>query len=287
MILRSRRAIVSALLLAALLIGLAQVALLPPWEGFDETAHFSYVAQIADTGTWPQGTEPLSVDVEASSRKTPAGAFLRAWGSYGAFKTASPELLDAARREVHEAPAAPRTWRPGQALNWQKQHPLLYYALLAPVHSATKTWSLAAELFAMRAVSYLIAWLGLVIAAVAALRATQPTPLATITAALAVGLWPLMFPMWFPEMARVGNDSLLVPIVAAAWIAAQPLLRQEGSALRYAALGAILGLGLLTKATVLPVVAVVLVFLAWPLLLALRSGKSIWPLVASCCSRSP
>lgn len=278
MILRSRRGIVSALLLAALLIGLAQVALLPPWEGFDETAHFSYVEQIADTGTWPQGTEPLSVDVEASSRKTPAGNFLRPWGSYDAFKAAAPEVLDAARRELHDAPAAPRTWRPGQALNWQNQHPLLYYALLAPVHSATKGWSLAAELFAMRAVSYLIAWLGLVIAAVAALRAIQPASIATTTAVLAVGLWPLIFPMWFPEMARVGNDSLLVPIVAAAWVIAQPLVRQEGSALRYAALGAVLGFGLLTKATVLPVVAVIVLFVAWPVLLALRGKKSFSPL---------
>src|ERR1044072_2153900 len=124
---------VSPLRLAALLIGLAQAALLPPWEGFDETAHFSYVAQIADTGTWPQGKEPLSADVEASTRKTPAGLLLRAWGSYAAFKTASPEMLDAARRELHAAPAAPRTWRPGQALNWEDQQPLLYYAMLAPV----------------------------------------------------------------------------------------------------------------------------------------------------------
>ena len=76
MILKSRRAVVSMLFLATLLIGLAQVALLPPWEGFDETAHFSFIQQIADTGTWPTGKEPLSQDVEASSRKTPAGVFL-------------------------------------------------------------------------------------------------------------------------------------------------------------------------------------------------------------------
>src|SRR5262245_51957706 len=126
MIPKSRRAIISTLFLATLLIGLAQVALLPPWEGFDETAHFSFIQQIADTGTWPQGTEPLSVDAEASSRKTAAGTFLRAWGSYDAFKTASSELLEAARRELHEAPAIPRTWRPGEALNWQNQHPPLY-----------------------------------------------------------------------------------------------------------------------------------------------------------------
>ena len=36
------------LLLAVLLAGLGWLALLPPWEGFDEAAHYSYIQQIAD-----------------------------------------------------------------------------------------------------------------------------------------------------------------------------------------------------------------------------------------------
>ena len=42
---------IAALLLASLLIGLAHVASLPPLEDIDETAHYSYIAQIAKTGT--------------------------------------------------------------------------------------------------------------------------------------------------------------------------------------------------------------------------------------------
>ena len=49
-----------ALLAAALLIGVAQIAELPPFEGFDETAHYSYIEQIAETGTWPCFDCPLS-----------------------------------------------------------------------------------------------------------------------------------------------------------------------------------------------------------------------------------
>jgi hypothetical protein len=153
MILRSRSGIVSALLLAALLIGLAQIALLPPWEGFDETAHFSYIQQIADTGRWPQRGDRLSEDAEASARKTPAGSLLRPWGSYAAFKTASPDMLDEIRREIHGTPDTQRNWRPGQGLNWQDQHPPLYYTLLTPIHWATKHWSLASELLALRLAS--------------------------------------------------------------------------------------------------------------------------------------
>ena len=40
-------------LLALLFMGLAYLAILPPFEGFDETAHYSSIRQIADTATIP------------------------------------------------------------------------------------------------------------------------------------------------------------------------------------------------------------------------------------------
>jgi hypothetical protein len=48
------RVITAVLLLAALFIGLAHIALLPPFEGFDETGHYSYIQQLADTGRSPR-----------------------------------------------------------------------------------------------------------------------------------------------------------------------------------------------------------------------------------------
>jgi hypothetical protein len=53
-----------ALLAGALLIGLAQILVLPPWEGFDETAHYSYVQQLAETGRWPRFGEPIAAGSE-------------------------------------------------------------------------------------------------------------------------------------------------------------------------------------------------------------------------------
>src|SRR6185369_2248324 len=38
---------------AILLAGAAQLLVLPPFEGFDETAHYSYIREIADTRTIP------------------------------------------------------------------------------------------------------------------------------------------------------------------------------------------------------------------------------------------
>ena len=41
------------LLLGSFLLGVSYISALPIWEGFDETAHFSYVQQVADSGELP------------------------------------------------------------------------------------------------------------------------------------------------------------------------------------------------------------------------------------------
>ena len=39
--------------------------MLPIWEGFDETAHFSYIQQVADNRKLPlDGKDPISTDIE-------------------------------------------------------------------------------------------------------------------------------------------------------------------------------------------------------------------------------
>src|SRR5215831_2642125 len=61
---QTMRWISAALLLASLLIGLAHVAGLPPFEGFDETAHYSYIEQIAKTGTLPRFGDKITQHAE-------------------------------------------------------------------------------------------------------------------------------------------------------------------------------------------------------------------------------
>src|SRR5437868_12356123 len=38
---------------AIVLFGVSQILVLPPFEGFDETAHYSYIREIADTHAIP------------------------------------------------------------------------------------------------------------------------------------------------------------------------------------------------------------------------------------------
>jgi hypothetical protein len=67
-----------------LLLGVAHVAILPPWEGFDETAHYSYLQQLADRGELPRlGTARMSTDVERYCVPVTAGVLafwiVRVW----------------------------------------------------------------------------------------------------------------------------------------------------------------------------------------------------------------
>jgi hypothetical protein len=269
------------LLAGSLLAGLGFCALLPPFEGFDEPAHYAYIQQIAQTGAWPRLNDPVPTEVNDYLQVAPVPRALGSRWTYPAFFAASPETIREGAVAVHGGRDPARPWRPGGGGNWEGQHPPLYYALLAPVWSVSKGWSIYAQLFLLRGVSYLLAWGGLVVVTFSIaqrmsrksgnrfsekdmrqLTTSAASPIAALLV-LAPALWPALFPMWFPEMARLGNDSLVLLLLAAAWVVTGKALGPRGGVGHFALLGAICGLGLLTKATVLPFVAALGLFLTW------------------------
>jgi 4-amino-4-deoxy-L-arabinose transferase-like glycosyltransferase len=252
------------LFVGSLMFGLGFCASEPPFEGFDEPAHFSYIQQVAETGTRPRMTDPLSADVEDYLRLAPGPASYEG-RSYKQFFGAPPETIRAVAAAVHEPRDPSRGWRIGSGHNWAGQHPPLYYVLLAPAYSLSKSWSLDNQLIALRAFSFVLAWAGLVIAVFSAWRPSEKSP-ARALVVLAPALWPALIPMWFPEMARLGNDSLVLFLAALVVVALRRVLSPEAKFFDAIALGGLCGLGLLTKATFLPVVAglgLVLLYRVW------------------------
>jgi len=255
------RRVTFVLLLGSLLLGFAQVAQLPPWEGFDEPGHYSYIQQIAETGTWPRFGDPMSAEVDEYLAVAPTTAsFMPTRWSYKDFAGASPEEIEAGRRAMHSARDPARPWRTGRIGNWEAQQPPLYYLAMAPAYLLSKGWSLSAQLMLLRGVSYLLAWIGLCVAALSMRKDASPMASALV---LAPALWPALFPMWFPEMARVGNDSLVVLVAACAWLSLVRLVQADGGGRHHLALGAALGIGFLTKAIFLPFAAAVFIVLSY------------------------
>jgi hypothetical protein len=249
------------ILLSVALAGVAHVAFLPPFEDFDEVAHWSSIQQIADTGRIPRSdVDRLSADVEAYPGPYAAsGHFPPGLAGGRVFKSffADPALPDL-RQPVT------RLYQPGRELNWEAQHPPLYYLLLTPFYTLARDWSWPTHMLLLRLVSWSIAFAGLVIGC----RPTQRT-LSKLRAAPVAGLlvpaWPLLFPQFFPEFARLGNDSLCLLLIAVAW---RLILRGLGTPDSKTAtgLGVSLGFGLLTKAFFWPIGAgciALFVFAAW------------------------
>src|SRR6516162_8384119 len=95
--------VIYALLLASLLIGLSHVAALPPFEGIDETAHYSYIEQIAKTGVLPRWGDTLRRDVEDVLGALLAAPGPRIWSlRYQNLFTADAEIIKRVRQAVKQ-----------------------------------------------------------------------------------------------------------------------------------------------------------------------------------------
>src|SRR5262245_31679291 len=252
----------ATLLLASLLIGLAHVAGLPPFEGFDETAHYSYIEQIAKAGTLPRVGDKLRQDVQDFEEFLEAVAGPSTVSlQYRNLFTADTKIIKRLRQAVKEPRDPPPTGKPGSKQNWQVQHPPFYYVLLTPAYLLSERWSLVGQLALLRGLSYLTAWLSLCLAVFVADK-MFPAPGLGRAMIAAPALWPFVFPGWFPEMARIGNDGLVALLVACAVavVTCAPIRRSS----TWFLLGVICGLGALTKVTFLPfLAAIALMLLYW------------------------
>src|SRR5438046_9977553 len=119
------RWISAELLLASLLIGLAHVAGLPPFEGIDESAHYSYIEQIARTGTLPRVGDKLWQDEDAQylegsleAGRDPYRPTLR----YHNLFTGDAKIIKRVRQAVKAPRDPPPTSKPSGREDWQAQH---------------------------------------------------------------------------------------------------------------------------------------------------------------------
>ena len=220
----------SLLLLAYSLVGGLYAVYTPPWQAPDEPAHYNYVRQLA-TGRFPV-MEPADYD-ESYRAEIVSSAFAASYS------------------------IEPLTYE-----DWQ---PPLYYLLQTPVF-----WLFDGSLLALRLFSVLIGAGVVLLAYGAAIQLWSERRWLALTAAVFVAFLPQHVAM----LAAVNNDSLAELLIAA--ILLLLLAARSGSATtdrgaiktRYLwpAVGLLLGLGFLTKATVYlmaPVAALALLAHYW------------------------
>ncbi len=199
----------------------------PHWQVPDEPTHYNYVRYLAEGRGLPvlqAGDYNQDYLERAKSERFPASM-----------------PLDAVRYEFHQPP--------------------LYYALAAPVYLATGGSLVALRLFSVV--------LGGALVLVAFLLVREVAPDSPVLA-LGTAAFVAFIPQHMAMMAGVNNDSLAELLLAAVmWQTVRNIkfqisnLKSQVSDRRWLGVGVLMGLGLLTKATVyimLPLVVLALLF---------------------------
>lgn len=217
-----RRPALALIVVGYLFVGALYALQTPDWQVPDEPAHYNYIRQLAAEGRFPV-LERGDYDQDYLSRLTS--------------ERFPPEL-------------------PLEMVEYEDHQPPLYYLLATPVYLACD-----GALSALRLFSVLIG-AGVVIAAYAVAATAVPgRPLI----ALGTAAWVAFLPQHVAMMAGVNNDGLVEVLIGVAlWMVVGGVTKDETSReqRRLMGLGVVMGLGLVTKMTFLPI-ALALTVAVW------------------------
>jgi hypothetical protein len=219
----------------------------PLWEGYDEWAHFGAARAIAFEGRFlaPRDTR-LPRDVEESLKLVPMPPNLHDLPpealSHEAF-WALPAETRRAREEAFRAIPRELARQPGTTVAYEALQPPVYYWLMAPSLRLSGGATVVTQVFLLRWISILLA-VSIVPLVFLVARSVFVEDRVALACAAVVALMPELA----IDVSRVGNECVAVPLYSAVtWLA----LRRRNPWL----LGALLGVGLLTKAYFLAALA--------------------------------
>jgi hypothetical protein len=238
----------------------------PLWEGYDEFAHFGVVRAIGVKGILlPARNQPGQRDVEESFKFVPIPWEVRSWDVFRPALTEEAYWvlpLEEKRKREARLRGMPTRWARDDAVNgisaYEALQPPLYYWLMAPVVYALKGAGLLAQVMWLR-------WIGVAIASLAVPLTFRIASSVTPRKSVALGCAAVVavMPGFATNLARVSNESLSILLFTLLiWLGLR-ILNCEPDTGSAAVLGAVLGLGLLTKAYFLTAVPAVVLLLLY------------------------
>lgn len=252
-----------------ILSSLAYALILPPYEGFDETAHYSYISYLAATGKIPDFTKTkIDASIEEDQKLIP-----KPYNCNPPFENNSGityhQYFNNMSIEDHRL-AYQRLWlkktsgihyKEGKRLNWQAQHPPLYYSVMLAPYFVSKNWPSGYRLMFLRLFSLVLVWFGLYICVLAIrLFDMQEVRIFFLSGMTAL----LFFPSLYFDLARVGNDSMAALLASLCFYFIIAIQVNDRAAYRNTiCLSLTIGLGLLTKMFYIPVMAACIAFIIY------------------------
>jgi hypothetical protein len=284
------RQIIILLLLALLLLGMGRVFMLPPFDGMDETAHYSRI-EAAAFAPPDMMTSFISTDVVEYYKY---GPMPRGWIIAQAFNSAYNESLETGKpiqlkeklekqgyrnyrqffteaksednsvyQRMFRDVSGPDIYKPSADENWQYQHPPLYYVVMGKVLRFASDMPLVERLFVLRTFSFLMAFSGFCIGLYATLRHFQIRGNQQARDIVALGaFYPFVMPVWFAEYGRLGNDSLCLLFYSLIWALVLWHRRRPREVVIWVIAGVVMGYACLVKFFMFPMSLGFLAFMA-------------------------
>jgi hypothetical protein len=271
---------------ALLSMGLFHLATTPVFEGFDEPWHYSAIRQVAYQGKitmreesyvdqfvldyqgplpYDSGRPPFDRSITPFERGTTYGVFV------------SDQKLNESYVARYRETAPPAVFAlSSEPNNLYRQHPALYYVVMASVLRLVDGTSLVTQIFILRLLSYLLALSGVALGILATSKRKRLDPGEQgFPLLLGFLIYPYLSPMFFPQFARVGSDSLCLFLVGLLAYLFSKWLSSGGDLKSSVSIGVVLGIGLLTKAFFVPIAAAVFMYVLMPAFAALAFKRDL------------
>jgi hypothetical protein len=244
--------------LSILLIGLGYIFLLPPFEGFDETAHFSRLLDHYNDLNSNEKFLDINKAIVDYSGPVP---YSSGWPSYDDRNVyykffLKKENLARYVKEYRESPFTPGLEKSTQE-NWQYQHPPLFYSIFSSLFALVKERSLLTQVNFFRVACFLLAIFSLIICLFYSARDNKNRE----KYFFGFLLYPILYPMFFLEFARIGNDSFVLLINSIISAILMLLFLNKDNKILILLLGMLVGFGLLIKAFFLSIAVSISLFL--------------------------
>ncbi|QWD72712.1 hypothetical protein [Polynucleobacter sp. UB-Raua-W9] len=249
------------------LLLVAYALLEPPFEGFDENAHYSRILDATqDMSSQFRGHALMREDVLNYPGPQAYGSGEPPFSNsntYDRFYLQPLEALSAIKQYPVRSSAQP-TVKPklksGDAvnskLNWQYQHPPLYYLIAGVINQLLPSERMVLNVVVLRLFSVSLVCLGLLITFKGMLAFGKKSFINAENLPVVFGIFALCFPMFYFEFARIGNDALAFLFLSFVFYYSAKAYQATAPQKPLQAMMFFLALALLTKAIVLPLIPV-------------------------------
>ena len=269
----SSKNIPALLIILFVVHGLLYAGMYPLWDPWDEPAHFAHIQFIVEEKMLPTTDDHLSNEIVFTFDKLPMikfwdylqfaeidvdydiGATIQSqnfstyWNNF-----AVNEILEN-RELISSQPLESRTTY-DSFISLYEAHPPIGYLIQVPIYTMFYDQDIITRVFALRIFSVLVA-------AVAAIFAYKTISLIFQDRFMRIG--SLMFivfnPMFMTDIARVTNETTAMLLFSIFLYLMVLYLKGKTNTKHIVLIGVVLGLGLLTKPTFMPAVALVPIFI--------------------------